>query len=322
MTDREDLDSLELYRVMLTIRRFEETALSLRLEGRIYGTMHPYVGQEAIAAGVSAALRPGDRIVSNHRGHGHLISRGADLGRMMAELFGRRDGYSRGKGGSMHIADFDLGILGANGIVGAGLPIAVGSGLAAQILGDESVTVAFFGDGATGEGTFHEALNIAALEKLPVVWVCENNQYADRTRASAELPTGDVVSFAGGYGIPGVVVDGTDVAAVRAAAGEAIGRARNGEGPSLVECRAFRHGVHAQRGTPIQDLRPADERSAWLARDPLALIEGELIAADATNAAAVQRIAADVEEAIEAAVAFAERSPFPSPDEALTGVFA
>jgi acetoin:2,6-dichlorophenolindophenol oxidoreductase subunit alpha len=322
MTHAEAMDGLDLYRAMLTIRRFEETALSLRLEGRIYGTMHPYVGQEAIATGVSAALRPGDRIVSNHRGHGHLISRGADLGRMMAELFGRTDGYSRGKGGSMHIADFDLGILGANGIVGAGLPIAVGSGMAAQILGDDSVTVAFFGDGATGEGTFHEALNIAALEKLPVVWVCENNQYADRTRAMAELPTGDVVSFAGGYGIPGVVADGTDVGAVRAAASEAIDLARRGGGPTLVECRAFRHGVHAQRGTPIEDVRPAEERSTWLARDPIARLGAELMAADDRNAGALSLIRAEVEERLVAAVAFAENSPYPSPDESLRGVFA
>src|SRR5258708_35191114 len=169
---------IEMYRQMLLIRHFEELALKLRFEDRIHGVVHPYSGQEAIAVGVCSNLRTTDRIVSNHRGHGHCIAKGADIKRMMAELFGRRDGYCKGKGGSMHIADFDIGMRGANGIVGAGLPIAAGAGLAAQPEGSDAVAVGFFGDGATGEGAFHEALNVSALWKLPIVWVCENNQYA------------------------------------------------------------------------------------------------------------------------------------------------
>src|SRR5436305_12927483 len=195
--------SVEMLRQMVLIRRFDELALELRLAGRIHGVVHPYIGQEAIAVGVCANLRPTDRITSNHRGHGHCIAKGADLGRMMAELFGRRDGYCKGKGGSMHIADFDVGMLGANGIVGAGLPITAGAGLAAQFEGQGGVAVGFFGDGATVEGPFHEALNIAALWKLPVVWVCENNSYAVETPVASALAADNVADLAAGYKMPG-----------------------------------------------------------------------------------------------------------------------
>ena len=207
--------SVELLRQMVLIRRFDELAMELRLADRIYGVVHPYVGQEAIAVGVCANLRPTDRIVSNHRGHGHCIAKGADIRRMMAELFGRRDGYCKGKGGSMHIADFDVGMLGANGIVGAGLPITAGAGLAAQLEGGDNVAVGFFGDGATGEGPFHESLNIASLWKLPIVWVCENNQYAVDTPVERGLAAHNVADLAAGYDMPGVIVDGNDVLAVR-----------------------------------------------------------------------------------------------------------
>src|SRR6185503_10790055 len=214
--------AIEMYRQMTMIRRFEELALKLRLEDRIHGVVHPYVGQEAIAVGVCANLRITDRIVSNHRGHGHCIATGADIKRMMAELFGRRTGYCKGKGGSMHIADFDVGMLGANGIVGAGLPITAGAGVAAQLEGSDAVAVGFFGDGATGEGPFHESLNIASLWKLPVVWVCENNQYAVETPVAAGLSATNVADLAAGYNMPGHVVDGNDVLAVYAATREAV----------------------------------------------------------------------------------------------------
>src|SRR5436190_5089317 len=217
---------VEMYRQMVLIRHFEELALKLNTEGRIHGVVHPYAGQEAIAVGVCANLRVSDRIVSTHRGHGHCIAKGADIKRMMAELFGRRDGYCKGKGGSMHIADFDAGMLGANGIVGAGLPITAGAGVAAQLEGSDGVAVGFFGDGATGEGPFHESLNIASLLKLPVVWVCENNQYAAGTPVGAGLSAGNVANFAAGYDMPGYVVDGNDVLAVYAAASRAVARAR------------------------------------------------------------------------------------------------
>jgi TPP-dependent pyruvate/acetoin dehydrogenase alpha subunit len=313
---------LERYRQMFKIRLFEETALRLRQEDRVYGTMHPYIGQEAIAVGVSAALESGDRIVSNHRGHGHLIARGADLRRMMAELLGREDGYCRGRGGSMHIADFDLGILGANGIVAAGLPIAVGSAIQAQVVGAATVTVGFFGDGATGEGAFHESLNISSLEHLPVVWVCENNQYADRTPASAALPTGQVATYADAYGIPGVTVDGTDVSAVEEAARVAVDRARRGDGPTLVECVSFRLGVHAQRRNPVPEWRPPSVIEEWRQKDPLTLLETRIVGFDPSAAKSIAEIRADVAARIDDAVAFAEASPFPDPESALAEVFA
>src|SRR2546423_5453537 len=228
---------IEMYRQMLLIRHFEELALKLRQEGLIHGVVHPYSGQEAIAVGVCANLRTSDRIVSNHRGHGHCIAKGADIKRMMAELFGRRDGYCKGKGGSLHIADFDVGMLGANGIVGAGLPITAGAGVAAQLEGSDAVAVGFFGDGATGEGPFHEALNIASLMKLPGVWVCENNQYAADTPVASGLAPRHGPGLAAGYHMPGFVVDGNHVPAVYAATGEAVRRARAGDGPTLLECK-------------------------------------------------------------------------------------
>src|SRR3954451_23300621 len=226
---------IEMYRQMVLIRHFEELAIRLRLDDRIHGVVHPYVGQEAIAVGICANLRVTDRIVSNHRGHGHCIAKGADVNRMMAELFGRRDGYCKGKGGSMHIADFDVGMLGANGIVGARLALTAGAGVAAQLEGSDAVAVGFFGDGATGEGPFHESLNIAALWKLPVIWVCENNQYAVETPVASGLGAEKVADLAGWHGPPGYVIDGNDVLAVSAAANEAVRRARAGEGPTLLE---------------------------------------------------------------------------------------
>src|SRR5919198_878308 len=197
MPDSDQL--LAMFRQMVLIRRFDELAMELRLAGRIYGVVHPYIGQEAIAVGICANLQPSDRLTSTHRGHGHCIAKGADIKRMMAELFGRRDGYCKGKGGSMHIADFDVGMLGANGIVGAGLPITAGAGLAAQLEGGDNVAVGFFGDGATGEGPFHESLNIAALWKLPVVWICENNGYAVETPIETALAAEHVADLAAGY---------------------------------------------------------------------------------------------------------------------------
>src|SRR6202158_3587592 len=202
---------IEMYRQMVLIRHFEELALKLRLDDRIHGVVHPYSGQEAIAVGVCANLRQTDRIVSNHRGHGHCIAKGADVNRMMAELFGRSTGYCKGKGGSMHIADFDAGMLGANGIVGAGLPITAGAGVAAQLEGSDAVAVGFFGGGATGEGPFHESVHIGSLLKVPVVWVCENNQYAAETPVGGSLATANVADLAAGYDMPGYTVYGNDV---------------------------------------------------------------------------------------------------------------
>jgi TPP-dependent pyruvate/acetoin dehydrogenase alpha subunit len=314
--------AIELLRQMVLIRRFDERALELRLEDRIYGVVHPYIGQEAIAVGVCANLRPTDRIVSNHRGHGHCVAKGANIGRMMAELFGRRDGYCKGKGGSMHIADFDVGMLGANGIVGGGLPIAAGAGLAAQLEGTDNVAVGFFGDGATGEGPFHESLNIASLWKLPVIWVCENNQYAVDTPVASGLAARDVASLAAGYEMPGVIVDGNDVLAVHEAARAAVERARAGEGPTLLECKTWRRHQHALRDVVTPDRRPAELIAHWEARDPIDTFEKRLIERGILNAHQLADIKESVEADLADAVDFAEASPFPAPEEALEDVFA
>jgi TPP-dependent pyruvate/acetoin dehydrogenase alpha subunit len=239
---------------------------------------------------------------------------------MMAELFGREDGYCRGKGGSMHIAAFDVGMLGANGIVAGGLPIAAGAALGALLGGSDSVCVGFFGDGATGEGAFHEALNIAALWRLPVVWVCENNQYASETPLDESVP-GAIADFATGYAIPGVVVDGNDVLAVATAAGEAVDRARVGGGPTLLECRTFRRGAHALRERLPAEIRPSDEVERWVAADPIVRLQARLI----EHGVSEDRLAAitdDVERTLDAAVEFADASPYPAPETALEDVYA
>jgi acetoin:2,6-dichlorophenolindophenol oxidoreductase subunit alpha len=313
---------VEMYRQMVLIRHFEELALRLNHDGLIHGPVHPYSGQEAIAVGVCANLRRTDRIVSNHRGHGHCIAKGADIKRMMAELFGRRDGYCKGKGGSMHIADFDAGMLGANGIVGAGLPIAAGAAVAAQLEGSDAVAIGFFGDGATGEGPFHEALNIAALLKLPVVWVCENNQYASDTPIDNSLSARNVADLAAGYDMPGQVVDGNDVLAVYAATREVVQRARAGGGPSLLECKTWRHHSHAQRKTPLADRRPAELSAFWATRDPIPAFEAYLQASGILTADQMADIGQSVDCDLSDAVAFAHASPYPAPEEALEDVFA
>ena len=228
--------ALHLYRVMRTIRRFEQRSTTLFGENKIWGTIHSYAGEEAIAAGVCEHLRDDDWITSTHRGHGHCIAKRAELGKMFAELLGRETGYCRGRGGSMHIADTSKGNLGANGIVGGGIPIATGAALTAKQLGTDQVAVSFFGDGAANQGTFHESLNIAAIWKLPVVYVCENNQYAESFPAKKAFAIDDIAIRAEGYGMPGVRVDGRDVAAVYAAAGDAVSRARRGDGPTLLVC--------------------------------------------------------------------------------------
>ena len=229
-----DMRLREMYRQMLLIRGFDELAIKLRTAGKIYGAVHPYVGEEAVAVGVCANLTTADRVTSTHRGHGHCIAKGADIRRMMAELFGRVDGYSKGKGGSMHIADFSVGMLGANGIVGGGLPMATGAALAAQLEGKGNVAVCFFGDGAVAEGEFHEALNISSVWKLPIVFVCENNQYAANNAIGVQQRVTDVAVHANSYGFPGFPIDGNDVLGVYQVAHEAVDRARRGEGPTLI----------------------------------------------------------------------------------------
>jgi acetoin:2,6-dichlorophenolindophenol oxidoreductase subunit alpha len=311
----------EMLRQMLIIRRFEERASADYHAGKIYGVVHCYIGEEAVAVGVCTALDRGDRIISTHRGHGHCIAKGADLNRMMAELYGRQTGYCKGKGGSMHIADFGIGMLGANGIVAGGISIITGAGLAAQLEGKGGVAVSFFGDGASNAGPFHECLNIAATWKLPMLYVCENNLYAAQTSAIATHALSDVAARAAGYGIPGIVVDGNDIVAVHQAAIRAVDRARSGGGPTLIECKTYRQRAHTERkGQP--DPRDKGEVEAWVQRDPIALLERQLRDQGDLDDAGLQTIVRDVMAALEAAVAFAEASPFPLPEQATDDVFA
>jgi pyruvate dehydrogenase E1 component alpha subunit len=311
-----------MLRTMILIREFDERAIALRVAGKIYGAVHPYVGQEAVAVGVCASLTVRDRVTSTHRGHGHCIAKGADIRRMMAELFGRVDGYCKGKGGSMHIADFAVGMLGANGIVGGGLPIACGAALAAQLEGQGNVTVCFFGDGAAAEGEFHEALNIASVWKLPIVFVCENNQYAANNAVGAQHPRADIAAHAAAYAMPGVIADGNDVLEVEAVTRDAVARARRGDGPSLLECKTYRWRFHAMRATPPPETRPAEEIDAWKARDPIARLEQHVLGRALLSADEIGVIRAGVNADLDAAVAFAERSPFPDPKDLLVDMFA
>ncbi|HZU76089.1 MAG TPA: thiamine pyrophosphate-dependent dehydrogenase E1 component subunit alpha, partial [Dehalococcoidia bacterium] len=273
--DRETL--LDLHRRMLRIRLFEEQAGKLMESGKIPGALHLYVGEEAVAAGVMAHLGPEDQITSTHRGHGHLVAKGGDFKQMYAELFGRATGYCKGKGGSMHIADLDLGMLGANGIVGGGPPIAIGAAFANKYRGSRHVACCFFGDGASNEGTFHEAANMAGLYGLPVIFVCENNGFGEFTRQERHQAIRDVADRAAGYGMPGVVVDGMDVIAVYEAAGEAIARARDGGGPTLLECKTYRFFDHVGvRGMGVV-YRSDEEVIEARKRDPIETFEARLL---------------------------------------------
>ena len=312
----------EMLRQMQTIRRFEERASDDYIGGKIYGVVHCYIGEEAVAVGVCAALNRDDQIISTHRGHGHCIAKGADLNRMMAELYGRETGYCKGKGGSMHIADFGIGMLGANGIVAGGISIVTGAGLAAQMEGEGRVAVSFFGDGASNAGPFHESINIASAWKLPMIYVCENNLWAASTAAATTLAQEDVAARAAGYGIPGVVVDGNDVLAVHEAALEAVARARAGEGPTLIECKTYRQRRHTERPGQV-DYRTDGEIAAWMDRDPIPRLVEHLKGqqgqfTDAEWAAMDSEILATIQRSVD----FAEASPFPEPEAALEDVFA
>ena len=313
---------LEMYRKMVTIREFDRRAVEEFHAGNIPGVVHAYIGQEAIAVGVCSALRRDDKIVSTHRGHGHTIAKGADIKRMMAELFGRSNGYCRGKGGSMHIADFGVGMLGANGIVGAGLPIATGAALAAQLDKSDRVAVAFFGDGASNEGSFHGSLNLASVWKLPAIFVCENNHWAVSVPATYALSVDDVSTRAAAYNIPGVTVDGTDVLAVHEVMAQAVRRARTGGGPTLLECKTYRWRIHAeQRGNPA-DPRPREAVDLAQQHDPITTFGTKLQEDGVATAATLRQITQETEQAVAEAIAFAKASPLPQPEDALLDVFA
>lgn len=311
---------IEMYRMMVKIRLFEEKVFELYAQNLVPGTIHLYTGQEAVAVGVCSALRKDDYITSTHRGHGHCIAKGADVKRVMAEILGKKTGYCKGKGGSMHIADFSIGMLGATAVVGAGIPIAAGAGLSIKLRGTDQVVACFFGDGASNQGTFHEGINMAAIWSLPVIFVCENNLYAMGTRVSMVMLIENIADRAAAYGIPGVVVDGNDVLAVYEATLRAAERARRGEGPTLIECKTYRHRGHS-RVDPAK-YRPKEEVEAWLARDPIKRFREKLLGLNVLTEAEIQQIDREVAAEIDEAVQYAMESPYPAPEEALEDVYA
>lgn len=318
-----DRDTLvKMYRTMCKIRAFEERVGELYLQGRIWGAVHLYTGEEAIAVGACFALRPDDYIASTHRGHGHCIAKGGDLRQMMAEIYGRATGYCKGKGGSMHIADVEAGILGANAIVGDGIGIAVGAALACQIIKHtDQVALTFFGDGAVSTGIFHEAINLAAVLNLPVIFLCENNQYAVSTPVSYASPVPRVADRAAAYGIPSCTVDGNDVLAVYEGVKEAVTRARQRGGPTLVEALTYRWEGH-YKGDP-EIYRSVDEVAEWREkRDPIRLFGAHLVDQGVLMAEELDSIYADIEALIEDAVAYAESSPEPVLESLHVDLFA
>jgi pyruvate dehydrogenase E1 component alpha subunit len=316
--DRETLRSA-LHR-MHVIRKFEEVAEASYMRGLIHGTMHLSIGQEASAVGAVLALRADDYILSTHRGHGHCIAKGADPARMLAEFFGKENGYCRGRGGSMHIADIEGGNLGANGIVAGGLPIAVGVGMSIKAQKQDRVCMVFFGDGAANEGAFHEALNMASIWKLPVVFVCENNKYGMSMDIAKAMAVPNVADRASAYAMPGVAVDGNDLPAVAAAARVAVTRARGGGGPSLIECKTYRLRGHSKSDRNLY--RTKEEIEAWRKRDPILRLHGELIAHGRFEAAELADIEKAAQAQIEAALEFAKASPDPNPAELTRDVYA
>lgn len=309
-----------LYDMML-IRKFEEELEKSYGEGKIHGTMHLCIGQEATAVGACAHLTDQDKIISTHRGHGHCIAKGAKVNRMTAELLGRETGYCKGKGGSMHIADLDIGILGANGIVGAGMPIATGSALTSKMKDLKEVTVAFFGDGATNEGAFHESLNLASVWDLPVIFFCENNQYGMSGPVKEMINIENIADRAKAYGIPGVVVDGNDVLAVAEVTNQAIERAREGGGPTLIEAKTYRWKGHSR--SDARKYRTREEEKEWRKlRDPIASFKARLLEDAVITEESFDVLTEQVKQEMQEAIQFAEDSKEPSLETLMTDIFA
>ncbi len=311
---------LSMYDTMLRIRKFEEKAMGLFAEGEIPGFVHLYLGEEAVATGACANLEKDDFITSTHRGHGHIIAKGGDINFMMAELYGKETGYCKGKGGSMHIADRSKGILGANGIVGAGHNIAAGAGLSVKYRGTDQVVLCFFGDGSTNQSTFHEALNLSSIWKLPVVFICENNGYGISMSQDRHQAIKDVSDRAVAYNIPGVTVDGNDVFAVYEAVNEAAKRARKNQGPTLVECKTYRHRGHFE-GDPTM-YRTDEELQEWLEKDPVKRMQQFMLDNDIASQADLDQKGAEVDAIIATAVKFAQDSPKPSLESAVENVYS
>ena len=323
-TDGKAIDAAEqlrLYEQMLLLRRFDETVGDLFRRAKLPGFVHLYIGEEAIATGVCSVLRRDDFVTSTHRGHGHFLAKGGDVGACMAELYGKASGCCHGKGGSLHVTDVSVGMLGANGIVAAALPIAVGAAYgAARLRGTDQVVAAFFGDGATSEGAFHEACNMASAWKLPVVFVCENNFYGVGTRLASVSASENLAQRAGAYGMHATALDGNDVLAVRSAAAEAVERARGGGGPTFLECRTWRHRAHVEGEQP--KYWDEKERAGWIERDPLPRFAQHLISAGFATVGDLAELDSSCSQRVQDAVAFAEQEPYPSEDDALTDVFA
>jgi len=312
-------ESIDIYKTMLKIRKFEEVAMAGSAEGRIPGFIHLYIGEEAVATGVCSNLREDDYITSTHRGHGHIIAKGADIKLMMAELFGKATGICKGRGGSMHICDASKGILGANGIVGAGHDLVLGAGLSVKYRGTDQVAICFFGDASTNQGTFHESLNLASVWKLPIVYVCENNGYGISMSQKRHMAIIDIADRGVAYNIPGVVVDGNDVLAVSQAATEAIKRAREGKGPTIVECKTYRQRGHFE-GDP-GTYKPKEEQAAWVKKDPIPRFEKYIIENGILSEEGIKEIGADIDSIIKEALEFANNSPWPEVESALEDVY-
>ena len=316
--------SKEIYEKMLTIRRFEEAVLEIYTQGLMRGLAHLYIGQEASAVGICSALNDDDYLTSTHRGHGHLIAKGGKVDRMMAEMMGKVDGYNRGKGGTMHIADMSLGILGANGIVGGGMGMATGAALSGKMRNSGQVAVCFFGDGAINQGAFLESANLASIWSLPVLFVCENNHYGEYTAASDVTAVREhVAERAAGFDMPAVVVDGNDAVAVHQTAVEMVKRARAGEGPCLIENKTYRYrGHHVGDGDPEKTYRTQEETDTWLARDPIPRFARRMMKAGMVDETELETIDATITGLVEHAVEFAKESPYPVADEVTDHVYA
>lgn len=310
---------LSLYEIMQKIRKFEQAAEQLFLEGKLPGFIHLYIGEEAIATGIMAALNNDDYITSTHRGHGHMIAKGGDINLMMAELYGKKTGYCKGKGGSMHIADFSIGVLGANGVVGGGLPIAVGAGLGIKMKGTSQVAVAFFGDGASNTGAFHESLNFASIFSLPIIFVNENNQYASTASKQEMTAIENISDRAVSYSMPGITIDGNDVLSVYETAKIAIERARTQKGPSLIEAKTYRLKGHFV-GDPTKYREQSEVEKFW-EKEPINRFETQLMEWKVLNKENIDKINKKLDRQINEAINFSEKSPEPLPEEALADLF-
>ncbi len=323
MEENKDLLTLMMRR-MMTIRRFEETVMGLVQGAELVGMAHCYIGEEAVAVGACAALRDDDYITGNHRSHGHPIAKGGDVRKAMAELLGKSTGYCKGKGGSMHLADFSIGILGESGIVGSALPVAVGAALGSKMQGNDRVVVSFFGDGASNQGACHEAMNLASIWNLPVIFLCENNQYAVTTHFTDTVAVENISDRAQAYNMPGVLVDGQDIMAMYEVTREAVQRGRSGLGPTLIEARTYRYQEHSEALNRIlrEEYRSEEELQEWKQRDPIDLFKALLIEQNIYSEEEINELQDNVAETVNDALEFARESPYPNEEDLLEDMYA